>query len=102
VLVAPYEGYVVKCDALAIGSASVRLGAGRAHQDDVIDPGVGITVKAKLGDRVSAGDALAVIRYSDEARWQAQRHRLAAAWEISGEELEPPKLIIERIDATAF
>lgn len=102
VLAAPYEGYVTRCDALAIGSAAVRLGAGRAHKDDVIDPGVGITVTAKLGDRVSAGDPLAVVRYTDESLWAAQRHDLASAWEVSNEPESPPNLVIERIDATTF
>lgn len=102
VLVAPYDGYVTKCDALVIGSASVRLGAGRAYKDDVIDPGVGITVESKLGDRVSAGDPLAVVRYSDSSRWEAQRKRLASAWEVSSAPVEKPKLVIERIDSTSF
>jgi pyrimidine-nucleoside phosphorylase len=102
VVAAPYEGYVTRCDALTIGAAGVRLGAGRAHKDDVIDPGVGISVKAKLGDRVTAGDPLAVVRYAEESRWSDQRSHLASAWEISGERLRPPPLIIERIDATSF
>jgi pyrimidine-nucleoside phosphorylase len=83
VVAAPYDGYVSQCDALTIGSAGVRLGAGRAKMDDTIDPGVGISVMAKLGDRVSAGDPLAVVRYSDDARWAEQRQQLASAW--SGE-----------------
>jgi thymidine phosphorylase len=100
VLAAPYDGYVTRCDALTVGAATVRLGAGRAHKDDVIDPGVGVSVLAKLGDQVSAGDPLARIRYSDESRWAAQRRHLASAWEISEEPIDPPKLVIERIDAT--
>jgi pyrimidine-nucleoside phosphorylase len=102
VLVAPYDGYVTRCDALTIGAASVRLGAGRAKKDDIIDPGVGVSVKAKLGESVSAGDPLAVVRYGDESRWTAQRQNLASAWEISGERLEPPSLVTERINATAL
>jgi pyrimidine-nucleoside phosphorylase len=102
VLAAPYDGYVTRCDALTIGAASVRLGAGRAEKDDVIDPGVGVSVMAKLGERVSAGDPLAVIRYGDESRWAAQRQHLASAWQISSENVQPPRLIIERIDATTF
>lgn len=101
-LAAPYNGYVNRCDALTIGAAAVRLGAGREHKDDIIDPGVGITVTAKLGEWVSAGDPLAVVRYTDEARWEAQRKDLAAAWEISSEHVSPPDLVIERIDATTF
>lgn len=102
VLVAPYEGYVTRCDALTIGSATVRLGAGRAEQGDVIDAGVGISVLAKLGDLVSAGDPLAKVRYTDDGRWAAQRANLTSAWEISDERADPPDLIMERIEATTF
>jgi pyrimidine-nucleoside phosphorylase len=102
VIAAPYGGYVTRCDALIIGSAGVRLGAGRAEKDDVIDPGVGISVEAKLGDLVSAGDPLAVVRYTEESRWADQRSHLASAWEISEERAELPQLITQRIDATTF
>ena len=102
VVAAPYDGYVTRCDALTIGAAGVRLGAGRAHKDDTIDPGVGISVKAKLGDQVAAGDPLAVVRYTDESRWAGQRQYLTSAWEISSERVDPPRLVKERIDGTAF
>ena len=102
VIAAPYDGYVSRCDALTIGSAMVRIGAGRAEKDDVIDPGVGLSVLAKLGDLVSAGDPLARVRYTDESRWAAQRKALTSAWEISDEPVAPPKLVIERHDATTF
>ncbi|HEX6286630.1 MAG TPA: thymidine phosphorylase [Acidimicrobiia bacterium] len=102
VIAAPYGGYVTRCDALTIGSAGVRLGAGRAEKDDVIDPGVGISVRAKLGDLVNAGDPLAVVRYTEESRWADQRSHLASAWAISEERRPPPPLITQRIDATAF
>lgn len=102
VIAAPYDGYVSRCDALTIGSAMVRIGAGRAEKDDVIDPGVGLSVLAKLGDLVSAGDPLARVRYTDESRWAAQRKALTSAWEISDEPVAPPKLVVERHDATTF
>lgn len=102
VIAAPYDGYVSRCDALTIGSAMVRIGAGRAEKDDVIDPGVGLSVLAKLGDLVSAGDPLARVRYTDESRWTAQRKALTSAWEISDEPVTPPKLVVERHDATTF
>jgi thymidine phosphorylase len=81
--------------------AATRLGAGRDRKEDDIDPGVGITVEAKVGDRVSTGDALARIRYSDQAKWDTQRDLLASAWAIDDEAPEPQDLIIERIEATS-
>jgi pyrimidine-nucleoside phosphorylase len=100
VLTADRDGFVTRCDALTVGVAATRLGAGRDRKEDDIDPGVGITVEAKVGDRVSTGDTLARIRYSDQAKWDAQRDLLASAWAIDEEAPEPQDLIIERIEAT--
>ena len=46
-VVADREGYVVACDALDLGLASVRLGGGRAKKEDEVDPAVGITPRAQ-------------------------------------------------------
>jgi len=97
VITADTSGYVQACDARIIGIAATRLGAGRERTDDVIDPGVGITVVAKIGDAVSPGDTLATVGYSDDSRWLAQQDQLGTAWVIGPEPAEPPPLVIERI-----
>ncbi len=99
IITAPSDGYVTRCDALTIGAASVRLGAGREHKGDKIDPGVGITLRAKLGDHVATGDPLAVVRYSDATRMEAQRDNLASAWVISEKPPVIGPLVIERIQS---
>jgi pyrimidine-nucleoside phosphorylase len=81
------NGYVTRCDAMAVGVAAVRLGAGRAAKEDEVDHGVGITLSAKRGDRVDAGDLLGEVRYRDEDRLAAALALLDEAWEISD---EPP------------
>ncbi len=97
-ITAPGSGYVVRCDAATIGLAATHLGAGRERMEDDVDPGVGITLKAKIGDRVSAGDLLATVRYSEETRWEAQRDGLASAWTVSEDPPPPVGLVLERID----
>ncbi len=99
---APVSGYVTRCDALTIGTVATHLGAGRERKEDTIDPGVGITVEAKIGEWVEKGDPLATVAYSDPARWEARRRDLAAAWEIDNEPTEPPRLVLERIDASTI
>lgn len=96
------SGFVTRCDALTIGLAATHLGAGRGSMEDQIDPGVGLSIHAKIGDQVAAGDVLATVRYSDHAKWEDQRGRLSSAWTISSSRVEPPDLIIQRIDATDF
>lgn len=90
-------GFVTKCDARTIGVAATRLGAGRERKDQDVDHAVGITVHAKIGDRVSRGDSLATVAYNDPSLWEAQRGRLASAWEVSDEAVQAPQLVIERV-----
>lgn len=92
------SGFVVVCDAHTIGLAATRLGAGRERKEDDVDHGVGISLRAKIGDRVRFGDPLAVVHYGDEAKWESQRDKLASAWSISPDARGEPPLILERID----
>jgi pyrimidine-nucleoside phosphorylase len=94
-LTASRSGFVAACDALAVGIASVRLGAGRTSKEDTIDPGVGISILAKRGDRVDAGQPLARVRYRDPARLQAALRLLEGAWQIGDEPPTGQPLIIE-------
>ncbi|MEX1124196.1 MAG: thymidine phosphorylase [Acidimicrobiia bacterium] len=98
VIEADRDGYVARCDALMIGTAATRLGAGRERKEDVVDPGVGITVEAKLGKKVQKGQLLARVRFSDPARWEVQRDVLAKAWIIGDTAPEIGPLIVERVD----
>ena len=45
-----------------------RLGAGRDHVDDPVDPAVGIVVVAKPGDEVRVGDPVLDLHYRDRGR----------------------------------
>nr|MDP9493937.1 hypothetical protein [Actinomycetota bacterium] len=101
VIEADRDGYVTQCDALIIGTVATRLGAGRERKEDVVDPGVGITVDAKLGEKVTKGQTLARVRFSDPARWEAQRDALAKAWAIGDNALDVGPLIVERVEAPA-
>src|SRR5574338_215973 len=60
------DGYVGSLDAFLVGRASMLLGAGREKATDVIDPGVGITVRAKPGEHVNAGDAVLELRHRNQ------------------------------------
>ena len=70
-LTADLDGVVTRCDALAIGRAAWRLGAGRATKDDPVSASAGIEVLAKPGDIVAAGTPLLRLHADDEARMEA-------------------------------
>lgn len=98
---APGDGYVARADARCIGIAAVELGAGRRKLDDDVDPAVGFEIMAKIGDRVSEGQPLAMIHARTKEDARAAASRLAAAWRITA---DPPAgivpLVWKRITAT--
>ena len=65
------DGIVTRCDALAIGRAAWRLGAGRATKDDPVSASAGIEVLAKPGDEVRVGDPLLRLHAEDAGRLAA-------------------------------
>ncbi len=83
VIRAAHAGYVTRVDAFDIGTAALRLGAGRERKEDSIDPAVGIAVEAKVGDEVSAGQALARLAWNDETRLAAALTLTEGAFEVS-------------------
>ncbi|MFC0214268.1 pyrimidine-nucleoside phosphorylase [Paenibacillus chartarius] len=60
-LAADEGGYVEFIDAEKVGLAAMLLGAGRQTKEDEIDYAVGVTLQRKVGDRVEAGDTLALL-----------------------------------------
>lgn len=92
---APRGGWVEGFDAEGIGRAAMVLGAGRARKEDVIDPGAGLEIMAKTGDRVEVGDSIAVLYAGDPGLLGEARQRVLEAVRIGDEALAPPKLFVE-------
>ena len=59
------EGYVQEVEALSLGKAALRLGAGRETKEDAILFDVGIELVKKIGDYVHPGDVLAKLYTKD-------------------------------------
>ncbi|MGH9461516.1 MAG: thymidine phosphorylase [Vicinamibacteria bacterium] len=81
----PRTGYVGRIDTEAIGVAAMLLGAGRETVDAQIDPAVGLVVKRKIGDRVSAGDPLLTLHYNDSSRLEEAQRLVTGAYAIEDE-----------------
>ena len=58
VVTAPATGTLSRLDAMAVGLAAWRLGAGRARKEDPVQAAAGVEMLAKPGDRVSEGQDL--------------------------------------------
>jgi pyrimidine-nucleoside phosphorylase len=93
-LEAPRDGFVAELKAFRVGEAALHLGAGRQTKDDRVDHAVGIVCLRKRGDRVSAGEALAVIHaQTDDAAMQAAQELLAAYEFVDEPEPERPVIL---------
>ena len=61
-VVASSGGTMGGIDAMTMGLAAWRLGAGRARQGETVQPGAGIRIHRRPGDPVTAGDVLFIDR----------------------------------------
>ncbi|GAA1821195.1 thymidine phosphorylase [Luedemannella flava] len=93
------DGYVTAIDALAIGVAAWRLGAGRARKEDPVSAAAGVLLHRRPGDAVRAGDVLYELRADDAGRIPAAREAAAGAVEIAGSAPVPGDLVVDRITA---
>jgi pyrimidine-nucleoside phosphorylase len=94
---APRGGRLASLDAERVGRASVALGAGRSRVDDAVDPGVGIVVRAAVGERLREGEPVLEIHYRSGTTLQAALVELEGAVEVAEREPLPSPLVIEEI-----
>ena len=91
------DGYVSRLRALAVGTATMHLGAGRTVKDDVIDHAVGVVCLRKRGDDVSVGDALAEIHARDGRSADAALAEVQAAYELADEAPKAVGVVLETL-----
>lgn len=98
-VLAPADGVLVGLDALAVGVAAWRLGAGRARKEDAVQFGAGIELHAKPGALVRAGEPLMTLFTDTPERFERAREALEGAVTIAPEGSRPPErpLVIERV-----
>ena len=94
-------GVVARLDALAVGTAAWRLGAGRARQQDAVQAAAGVVCLVKPGDAVVAGQPLFELHTDTPDRFAAARTDLAGAVDIvdSGTAVPPRTVVLEELRA---
>jgi pyrimidine-nucleoside phosphorylase len=95
VVAAQEGGYVERFGASGVGRAALTLGAGRVKKGDKIDPGAGVELLVKVGDRIGEGEPVARLyggRNADRAEALVRE-----ALEISEEPVEPPPAILDSL-----
>ena len=99
---ADVAGYVYEIDGLAVGLASLQLGAGRKRMEDSVDPNAGIVLAKKVGDAVRAGETLARLFTERSEELESVRAAVSRAFVIRA--VAPPKrpLIHALVDRTGL
>ncbi|HEX6337002.1 MAG TPA: thymidine phosphorylase [Jiangellaceae bacterium] len=98
-ILAPAGGVLTRLDALAVGVAAWRLGAGRARKEDPVQAGAGVEMHAKPGALVRGGEPLLTLHTDEPERFERALAALDDAYDIapSGSRPDLPSLVIDRI-----
>lgn len=93
---APQAGTIAAINARAIGVAVVGLGGGRTRPQDPIDPSVGFSALAGLGEDVGPDHPLGFVHAASESAAEAAAAGLIAAYQL-GDRPERGPSVIERV-----
>jgi len=95
-ITAQEDGHVEDINALTIGVAAMKLGAGRATKDEDVDPDVGIVLNKKVGDKVLKGEVLALV-YNNKPNIDEILQEVQDAFKLSDVEVPKKPIIFEII-----
>jgi pyrimidine-nucleoside phosphorylase len=99
---APRAGFVSAVDAEGLGWIAVAIGAGRRRQGDEIDLAAGITLHARIGDLLTAGQPLVTLELGHrEVDVEEMRARAAAAFAVTDRAPSPDPLIAARLGGSS-
>ncbi len=99
-ITASTSGKLLTLDAMKVGVAAWRLGAGRQKQGEVLQPGAGVEIHVKPGDMVKSGQSILTLHTDDSTRFARAQEVLTGAYSIGGADdiVKRLPLVIERIE----
>ena len=98
VVTAPASGTLTRLDAMAVGLAAWRLGAGRARKEDPVQAGAGVVWHARPGDAVTGGDPLFTLLTDEPERFDRALASLEGGYDIGdGATYTPGAIVLDRI-----
>jgi thymidine phosphorylase len=98
VVTAPSTGVLTELDAMAVGLAAWRLGAGRARKEDPVQAGAGVEMHAKPGDTVTEGQPLLTLHTDEPDRFERALAVLEQGVTVRPEGSTGPRpLVIDRV-----
>jgi thymidine phosphorylase len=99
-ILATNSGTMTAMDAMKVGVAAWRLGAGRSRQGEKVQAGAGVELHAKPGDYVKQGAPIMTLFTDEPARFERALEALVGAVIIvEGGIVDRMPLVLERIEA---
>ena len=96
VVTVPTSGVLSRLDAMAVGLAAWRLGAGRERQGEPVQFGAGVEWHSRPGDEVSEGQPLLTLHTDTPERFERALQSLEGGFDI-GASYDAQPLVIDRI-----
>jgi len=90
-------GIVTAIDGQALGLAVVHLGGGRLREGDRINPSVGLSDLAGLGEEIASGLPLAMVHAATVEQAQEAIRAVQMAYHLGDGPADEPALVMERI-----
>jgi thymidine phosphorylase len=88
------SGYITEMDALRVGYASWRLGAGRAFQGAPVMKTAGIEINKRVGEAIEAGEPLFTLHTDEPERFERAADMLDGAVSIDGNAAQSRESVI--------
>jgi thymidine phosphorylase len=101
VVTAPATGTLSRLDAMAVGLAAWRLGAGRARKEDPVQAAAGVEMLAKPGDPVTEGQDLLRLHTDEPERIERALAALQDGIEVAAPRTPytPTPLVLDRVSS---
>jgi thymidine phosphorylase len=96
-VIAYRNGTMADIDAMAVGLAAWRLGAGRSRPGEQLQPGAGVRIHRRAGEPVAVGEPVFTLYTDTPERFGAAMAELDGAWSVADTPPPPRPLIIDRI-----
>ena len=94
---APHDGVVTDIDAMSVGIAAWRLGAGRARKEDPVQAAAGVLLRVRPGDRVVTGQPLATLLTDTPEAVDRARAALEGAFTL-GDSSDCRPIVVGHVD----
>ncbi|WP_087483451.1 thymidine phosphorylase [Brachybacterium massiliense] len=84
------DGVVTGLDAMGVGVAAWRLGAGRSRPGEAVQAAAGVEIEAHIGEQVKAGDVLARLHTDTAERMPRALEAIDGSWTLAAPGTEVP------------